>query len=110
MKIYDEAGQLMAEAPDLAKGWLEDTQRLVQHHPAQTEKCHVEIMRGTNDLRHRVLDQPEQAAWDEYESVQVYHPYSPEDLAEREKPTLEQRMEAAENALLEVMLRGGTNV
>lgn len=110
MNIYDEAGQLMATVPDLAKGWLEDTQRLVQHHPAQTEKSHVEIMQGTHDLRRMVLDQPEQAVWDEYESVQIYHPYSPEELAEREKPTLEQRVEAAENALLEVMLRGGANV
>lgn len=109
MKVYDEAGQLLASAPDLQKGWLENTQRLVKHHPAQEEKSRVEVMPGTTGLRHLVIDQPAQDAWDEYEPIQVYHPYTPEELAERNKPTLEQRVEAAETALLEVMLKqGGT--
>ena len=109
MKVYDEAGQLLASVPDLKKGWLENTQRLVKHHPAQEEKSRVEVMPGTTSLRHLVIDQPARDAWDEYEDVQVYHPYTPEELAERNKPTLEQRVEAAETALLEVMLKqGGT--
>lgn len=110
MKVYDEAGHILTGNLDLTKGWLEDTQRLVKHHPAQAEKSHVEVMPGTDGLRHLVIDQPEQAAWDEYEPVQIYHLYTPEELAEREKPTLMQRMEAAENALLELMLRGTQNV
>lgn len=107
MKVYDETGQLMATVPDLAKGWLENTQRLVKHHPAQEEKSHVEAMPGTTGLRHLVIDQPARDAWDEYEPVQIYHLYTPEELAERNKPTLEQRVEAAETALLEVMLKQG---
>ena len=110
MKIYDEAGQLLTAAPDLTKGRLEHTQRLVQHHPAQEEKSHVEVMPGTDGLRHLVIDQPAQDAWDEYEDAQIYHPYTPEELAERNKPTVEQRLDAAETALLELMLGGAAHV
>ncbi len=66
MKVYDEAGQLLTSAPDVKKGWLENTQRLVKHYPAQKEKSHVEVMPGTTGLRHLVIDQPAQDAWDEY--------------------------------------------
>ncbi len=110
MKVYDEAGQALTSAPDLAKGWLEHTQHLVKHHPAQEEKSHVEIMPDTNGLRHLVIDQPARDAWDEYEDAQIYHPYTPEEQAERDKPTLEQRVAVAESALLELMLRGAANV
>lgn len=110
MKVYDEAGHILTEELDLTKGWLEDAQRLVKHHPAQEEKSHMEVMPGTDGLRRLVIDQPEQAAWDAYEPVQIYHPYTPEELAQREKPTLTQRVEAAEKALLELMLRGTQNV
>ena len=107
MNVYDESGQLLTSAPNLTKGWLENTQRLVQHHPAQEEQSHVEVMPGTTGLRHLVIDQPAWDAWDEYEAVQVYHPYTSEELAEHNKPTLERRVEAAEDALLEMMLQQG---
>lgn len=107
MNIYDEAGQLLTSAPDLAKGWLENSRRLVKHHPAQEEKSHTEVMSGTTGLRHLVIDQPARDAWDEYEPVQIYHLYTPEELEDRNKPTLEQRVEAAETALLEMMLQQG---
>lgn len=110
MKVYHESGQLLTSAPDLTKGWLEHTQRVVQHHPAQEEKSHVEVMPGTNGLRHLVIDQPARDAWDEYEDAQIYHPYTPEELAERNKPTVEQRLDAAETALLELILRGAAHV
>ncbi len=110
MKVYDEAGQLLTSAPDLAKGWLEHTKRLVQHHPAQVERSHVEVMPGTENLRHLVMDQPARDAWDEYEAAQIYHPYTPEEQAEHDKPTLEQRVAVAESALLELMLRGAADV
>ncbi len=110
MKVYGEAGQLLTSAPDLAKGWLEHTKRLVQHHPAQEEKSHVEVMPDTNGLRHLVIDQPARDSWDEYENIQVYHPYTPEEQAEHDMPDLEQRVAVAESALLELMLRGAANV
>ncbi len=107
MKIYDESGQLLTAVPDLAQGWLENTQRLVQHHPAQEEKSHLEVMPGTTRLRHLVVDQPARDAWDEYETVQVYHPYTSGELAERNKPTMEQQVNALSDAVLELMLKGG---
>ncbi len=107
MKIYDESGQLLTAVPDLAQGWLEVTKRLVQHHPAQKEKSHMEVMPGTTGLRHLVIDQPARDAWDEYENVQVYHPYTLEELAERNKPTESERLDAVESAILEMMLKGG---
>lgn len=105
MKIYDESGQLL-DAPDLAKGWLEPQQRLVQHHPeipAVPARTHSELMAGTEDLYHLVVDEPARAAvpaWDEFETVQVYHPYTAEELAELAKPTLEQRVGALEQAVM----------
>ncbi len=107
MKVYDESGQLLTAAPDLEKGWLENAQRLVQHHPAQVEKSHVEVMPGTNGLRHLVIDKPARDAWDEYENVQIYHLYTPEELTERNKPTQSERLDALESAMLEMMLKGG---
>ncbi len=107
MKVYDESGQLLTVVPDLAKGWLQVTQRLVKHHPAQEEKSPMEVMPGTSGLHHLVIDQPARDAWDEYETVQVYHLYTPEELAERNKPTLEQQVNALSDAVLELMLKGG---
>lgn len=113
MKIYDESGSLLVGEPDLTKGWLESQQRVAVHHPAQPEQpevSHIEVMPGTDGLRCVVVDRPAvpaRPAWDEYETVQVYHPYTPEQLEAMNRPTLEQRLEAAENALLELMLRSG---
>ena len=110
MKIYDESGQLLA-APDLDRGWLETTQRLVAHHPAEPGRpavTHLEVMQGTRDLRKLVVDVPAvpaKDAWDETETVQVYHPFTPEELAQREQAAVpgrayEQRLAALERAVL----------
>lgn len=107
MKVYDEAGELLTSMPDLEKGWLEHTRRLVKHHPAQKEKSHAEVMPSTTGLRHLVIDQPARDAWDEYEPVRIYHPYTPEELAERNKPTESERLDAMEAAMLELMLKQG---
>ncbi len=113
MKIYDEAGELLEQQPDLEKGWLESRSQVSVHHPArpeQPEVNHIEEMPGTDGLRCVVVDRPyvpAEPAWDEYEMVQVYHPYTPEELEERNKPSVEQRLTAAETALLEMMLKSG---
>ncbi len=107
MKVYNESGELMVGTPDLTKGYLEYSKRLVQHHPAQEEQSHVEVMPGTNGLRRLIIDQHKHEAWDEYEDVQIYHLYTPEELAERNKPTESERLDALESAMLEMMLKGG---
>ena len=122
MKIYDEQGRLLEAAPDPETGWLEPTQRLVQHHPAVPAvpaAMRVEVMAGTEGLRHLVEDQPAvpaKDAWDEYEVVRVFHPYTPEQLEARSRPSLDDRMAAAEQALLLLMAQvpapteGGSHV
>ena len=112
MKIYDLNGNLLAADPDLALGWVEHQQRLVAHHEAVEEQSHLEIMPGTDGLRHKVVDAPARAAWDEWETVGVYHPYTPEELAHRAAPSLEQQVEANAAAIEEraVLLAGGEPV
>ena len=115
MKIYDETGALL-ESPDLEKGYLTDERRVAAHHEgvaAQAEQYHLEVMAGTQGLRRKVVDRPAQPAapaWDEYETVQVYHPYTAEELAELARPTLEQRVSAVEGAVLELLLGGEAGV
>lgn len=108
MKIYDETGKVL-EAPDLSAGWVEQKRRLVARHPATEAVARLEVMPGTDGLRRLVVETPARAAWDEYEDYGVYHPYTDEELAAMNAPSAEQRLEAAEAAILELasMIAGG---
>lgn len=108
MTIYDESGKVL-EAPDLSMGWVEQKRRLVASHPATEEVTHLEVMSGTDGLRRLVVDTPARAAWNEYEDYGVYHLYTDEELAAMNAPSAEQRLEAAEAAILELagMIAGG---
>lgn len=108
MTIYDESGKVL-EAPDLSMGWVEQKRRLVASHPATVAVTHLEVMPGTDGLRRIVVDTPARAAWDEYEDYGVYHPYTDEELAAMNAPSAEERLEAAEAAILELagMIAGG---
>lgn len=101
MTIYDESGRVM-EAPDLSAGWVEQKRRLVASHQATEAVTHLEVMPGTDGLRRLVVDTPARDAWDEYETYGVYHPYTEEELASMNAPTAEQRLDAAEAAILEL--------
>ncbi len=102
MKIYDEALENVLENPDLEKGYTKPVRRFVEHHEATELAFHYEVMEGTvteecpDGLRQEVVDTPARAAWDEYEDVLVYMPYTEEELAERNKPTTEERITAVE--------------
>lgn len=108
MTIYDESGKVL-EAPDLSMGWVEQKRRLVASHPATEAVTHLEVMSGTDGLRRLVVDTPARAAWNEYEDYGVYHLYTDEELAAMNAPSAEQRLEAAEAAILELagMIAGG---
>lgn len=102
MKIYDENNMEIA-SPDLDKGYLTQEQRLVAHHDAvetMEEVGHYEVIaeypNGGKDVEW-IVDTPgvaAQDAWDEYETVQVYHPFTAEEIAARNAPTQLDRIEA----------------
>ena len=93
MKIYDELTGAELTAPDLDAGYLYEGQRVVRHVPE-----HDEILQGTDGWRHRI------PAHDEYEACQYYHAYTEAELAERDKPTAEQRLDALESANDDIIL------
>lgn len=93
MKIYDELTGAELTAPDMDAGYLYEGQRVVRHVPE-----HDEILEGTDGWRHRI------PAHDEYEACQYYHTYTEAELAERAKPTAEQRLDALESANDDIIL------
>lgn len=107
MEIYNENMELI-ENPDLTLGYLRPGTRAVHHEAVDgvTEVWHYETVaeypNGGKDIR-KVVDVPgveAQAAWDEEISIQIYVPYTQEELdrmeAERNKPTMEDRLIALE--------------
>lgn len=118
MEIYNKQMELI-ENPDLEMGWLEDSFRTV-HHPATEavpEVWHHEVIaeypNGGKDIR-KVIDVPgveAHDAWDEEIPIQIYVPYTHEELdrmeEEKNKPTQEERIVALEEenaVLLECLL------
>lgn len=90
MKVYDEKLMVELKEYDLTKGYLEDAQIVSKHHEATPRKFHYEVMEhdSISGLRHEVEDAPAQPAWNEYEAVKRYVPYTEEELAaiaEKEK-------------------------
>lgn len=87
MKIYDEALETALQNPDLTRGKLESARRVTVHHDAVPASVRYEVMPGTvtadcpEGLRQEITT-PAQDAWDEYEDVQRYVPYTDAELAE----------------------------
>ena len=110
MEIYNEQMELI-ESPDLTLGWLEDSSRTVHHEAVEAvqEVWHHEVIaeypNGGKDVA-RVIDMPgveARDAWDEEIPIQIYHPFTQEELdaieAEKNKPTQEERIAALEAQL-----------
>ncbi len=110
MEIYNEAMEPI-EHPDLTLGYLKPGVRTVHHEAVEgvEEQWHYETVaeypNGGKDVS-RVIDVPgveAKDAWDEEIEIQIYVPYTPEELAAMEeaknRPTTEQRIEALEAAL-----------
>ena len=117
-EIYNENMERI-EHPDLTLGYLKPGTR-TEHHEAVEgvqEIWHYETVaeypNGGKDVR-KVVDVPgveAQAAWNEEIPIQIYVPYTQEELdrieAERNKPTTEERvaqLEAQNETLLECLL------
>lgn len=125
MEIYN-GNMERIENPDLSLGYLTPGKR-TEHHAAVkgvAEVWHYETVaeypNGGKDIR-RVVDVPgveARDAWDEEIAIQVYTPYTQEELdrmeAERNKPTTEERLAALEEEnrqlkeALELLLSGAT--
>lgn len=125
MEIYN-GNMERIENPDLSLGYLTPGKR-TEHHAAVkgvAEQWHYETVaeypNGGKDIR-RVVDVPgveAREAWDEEIAIQVYTPYTQEELdrmeAERNKPTTEERLAALEEEnrqlkeALELLLSGAT--
>ena len=118
MEIYNENMELI-ENPDLTLGYLRPGTRTVHHDAVEgvQEVWHYETVaeypNGGKDLQ-KVVDVPgveAREAWDEEIPIQIYVPYTQEELdrieAERNKPTTEERvaqLEAQNETLLECLL------
>lgn len=106
-EIYNENMERI-ENPDLSLGYLKPSTR-TEHHEAiegVEEQWHYETIaeytNGGKDVV-KVIDVPgveAKAAWDEEIPIQIYIPYTQEQIdameAEKNKPTLEQRVTALE--------------
>lgn len=106
MKILDE-NNVELPSPDLSKGRLVEEQLFISHHPAVEavpEQWHYETIaeypNGGKDVK-KIVDIPgveAQDAWDEYETIQRYVPYTEEELAAmeeaRNKPTQQDDVDA----------------
>ena len=125
MEIYNERMELI-EKPELLLGYLRPGTRTEHHAAVQgvAEQWHYETVaeypNGGKDIR-KVIDVPGVAArdaWDEEIAIQIYTPYTAEELAqmeaERAKPTTEQRLAALEEEnrqlkeALNLLLSGAT--
>ena len=106
MRILDLNGMEL-ENPDLSLGYLTEDKILIAHHEAVEaveEQWHYETVaeypNGGKDVA-KVIDAPgveAKDAWDEYETVQRYVPYTEEELAAmeeaRNKPTQQDDVDA----------------
>ena len=124
-EIYNEQMEPI-ENPDLTLGCLRPGTRTVHHEAVEgiEEVWHYETVavyeNGGMDVR-RVVDEPgveAMPAWDEEIDIQIYHPYTQEELErmeeERSRPTMEDRLETLETEnrqlkeALDLLLSGAT--
>lgn len=109
MKIFDAALETELQNPDLTRGKLESARRVTVHHDAVPASVRLEVMADTvtadcpEGLRQEITT-PAQDAWDEYEDVQRYVPYTDAELAkiaekaQAEKAAADAAAKAAEEA------------
>ena len=104
MKIYDEITNEELTSPDLSAGYLYTARRVAEHVPESREVMQGTVTEENPQGLMRII-----TAHDVYEGCQLYHAYTAEELAERDKPTLQEQVDANAAAILELaqMLAGG---
>lgn len=119
MRILDLDGKEL-KSPDLSMGYLTEEKILIAHHEAVEaveEQWHYETVaeypNGGKDVA-KVIDAPgaeAQDAWDEYETIQRYIPYTDEELEAMNAPSPQDDMDAmlVDHELRLTMLELGIN-
>ena len=105
MKIYNENKTIILTDYDLEKGYLKPDKLFIQHHDevqAVEEQGHYETIaeypNGGKDVEW-VVDVPgvqAKEAYDEYEDIQVYVPYTAKELAEKEIAKLKEKLQSTD--------------
>ena len=105
MRVFDESKNNELHEYDLEKGYLKNDKLLVKHHEAVeavAEKGHHEVVReypnGGKDVAW-VVDVPAveaKPAWDEWEDVQIFVPYTEKELAALEVGELKRQLAATD--------------
>ena len=123
MRIFDQNGnELNANSVDYEKGYLEKDRLFIRHHEsveAVEEVFHYEytVYPNCGKERNKIIDvEAVEAvdAWDEYEDILRYVPYTAEELAEREAMEREEYEKSPEyriaelEAALDLLLSGVT--
>lgn len=117
MRVFNEDKTQELKEYDLNKGHLELDKLFIRHHKAVEEikeQWHYEIIaeypNGGRDVS-KVIDVPYQApqeAFDEYEDIYVYIPYTYEELEELNKPSeleiLKREQEVTAQAVQDLIL------
>lgn len=103
MRIFNEDKTQEIQNPDLELGYTKKDKLFLAHHEAQEEiqqQSHYEVIaeypNGGKDLE-EVIDveyQPAKEAWDEYEDILVYTPFTEEELRERKIQELRYRRQS----------------
>ena len=99
MKIYDEITNEELTSPDLSAGYLYTARRVAEHVPESREVMQGTVTEENPQGLRRIIP-----AHDVYEDCQYYHAYTEAELAERDKPTAEQRLDALESANNDIIL------
>ena len=104
MKIYDEITNEELTSPDLSAGYLYTARRVAEHVPESREVMQGTVTEENPQGLRRIIP-----AHDVYEDCQYYPAYTAEERDEREKPTLQEQVDANAAAILELaqMLAGG---
>ena len=117
MRVFNEDKTQELKEYDLNKGHLELDKLFIRHHKAVEEikeQWHYETIaeypNGGKDVS-KVIDVPYQApqeAFDEYEDIYVYIPYTDEELEELNKPSeleiLKREQEVTAQAVQDLIL------
>jgi hypothetical protein len=94
LKVFDENKLIELNKYDLNKGYLKEDKLFIIHHEAVSEVKevgHYEVVKeypnGGRDVKW-IVDIPEteaKEAWDEYEDIQIYIPYTAEEIEKKKE-------------------------